>query len=454
LKPEQTIELFMAGEDGKLVKKGQQTTSIDTGLERRITFELPGINGKYQQGECRIVGSDPLMVDNVSYFTVQTLPSLKVLVVAETAPVARYWQSTLEYLAKEKITDYQPEFQSSGRLRDANLSGFDVVCLINIASPDETTWTKLRAFVDAGGGLCVFLGAGSAAGVEGARNDRIDPVAYNRPTAQSVLPGELKASLPFSPPHTMDLRHSQHVLLKRIDDFNAVAELGAIEVRRYWKVEPTDGAIVFARFTGDKSIPALIERRLGQGRVVLMTTAVDNVEWSDLTPNEWSYFVFADQLTQYLSKQASVHCNDLIGSEVTMPIDRDRRLKKVVVRMPDFKQRPQEIAAGAKNLQLRDLATVGSYQIDSAEGEIDYHTGFSLNLSPRECDLKRLEKRDLDSMFGEGRYSLNRDPASLERNVQTGRLGQEVYSIIVALLITVFALEQFTAAWFYKADEV
>lgn len=452
IKPEQTIELFVAGADGKLVKKGQQTTSIDTGQERRLTFDVSGVTGRYQQGECRIVGSDPLMIDNVGYFTVQTLPTLKVLIVAETAAVARYWQSALEYIAKEKITDFEPVFITTSRLNDTNLTSYDIVCLINVSSPDVSAWTKLHSFVDAGGGLAVFLGAVNSAGT-GKRNDRINAVAYNDSSAQLVLPAKLVASLAFSPAQTIDLRHSQHALLKRIDDFNAVAELGGINIRRYWKVEPTESGIVLAKFSGERGGPALVERRLGQGRVMLMATAVDNVEWNDLTPNEWSYFVFADQLMQYLSKQSSVRCNDLIGSEVSLPLDRDRKLKKVVVRMPDFKQRPLEIPPSAKSLLLRDLTGLGSYQVDSAEGEAEYHNGFSLNLSPRESNLRRLETRDLDALLGEGRYSLNRDPASLERNVHTGRLGQEVYSLVVALLVTVFALEQFTATWFYRTDE-
>ena len=45
------------------------------------------------------------------------------------------------------------------------------------------------------------------------------------------------------------------------------------------------------------------------------------------------------------------------------------------------------------------------------------------------------------------------DPANLERIVQAGRLGQEMYSIVVALLVAVFAMEQFTATWFYRTDE-
>jgi hypothetical protein len=232
---------------------------------------------------------------------------------------------------------------------------------------------------------------------------------------------------------------------------NALTELGAVEIRRHWKVEPQEPAIVVARYSGTRAAPALLEKRIGQGRVVLMTTAVDNVEWNDMFQTGWS-FAFADQLVQYLSQQASLRCNHTVGSEVSLPLDREHKLKKVVIRMPDFKQRPQEIADGAKSILLRDLTTVGSYQADSAEGDVAYHSGFSLNLPASESDLRRLEAMDLDTMFGEGRYRLsNRD--NIERTVEEGRLGQEVYSIIVALLVMVFSLEQFTATWFYRTDE-
>ena len=96
---------------------------------------------------------------------------------------------------------------------------------------------------------------------------------------------------------------------------------------------------------------------------------------------------------------------------------------------------------------------MGSYQVDSAAGEVDYHSGFSLNLPAGESDLRRLESRDLDSLLGEGRYSVNRDTRGLETNIMTNRLGQEMYSFVVGLLVIVFAIEQFTAAWFYRTDE-
>ena len=102
---------------------------------------------------------------------------------------------------------------------------------------------------------------------------------------------------------------------------------------------------------------------------------------------------------------------------------------------------------------IRDLTAPGSYQLAAAEGTTPFQAGVSLNYSEKESDLRRLEISELDAVLGEGRYSISRDPAGLERTVHSGRLGQEVYGIVVGLLAILFALEQFTSTWFYRADE-
>ena len=76
-----------------------------------------------------------------------------------------------------------------------------------------------------------------------------------------------------------------------------------------------------------------------------------------------------------------------------------------------------------------------------------------MSLPAGESDLRRLETKELDLLLGEGRYAVSPDPLSLEKTVATGRMGQEMYSFVVGWLVVVFALEQFTAAWFYRTDE-
>ena len=450
VKPEQTVEFFLL-QDGKLVKRGQHTITVAPGIERRLTFEIPAVATPILQGEFRLIGSDPMTVDDVEYFTIRTLPPLKVLIVAETEDVAFYWKSAMEYVSSAKITEFQVQFLRPSQLPEANLKSFDVIYLINVSSPAEALWARLHDYVDGGGGLGLFLGAASSALNQNPRRDQINPVAYCTPAALSVLPAELVAALPPASGLSIDLRNSQHGLLKRLEEAGALSELGASEISRFWKVAPQESAILVARYEGILELPALVERRIGRGRVMMMTTSVDDPKWNDIVGSALS-FVFSDQLTQYLSQQTSLPCNFQVGNEVLVPLDRDQNLRKVVLRMPDFKQHFQEIPDDAKAFRLRDLTTLGSYQVDSTEGNLGFHSGFSINLPAGESDLRRLETQDLDDLLGEGRYSMSRDPGSLERNVQTRRLGREIYGFLVGLLICVFALEQLTATWFYRTE--
>jgi hypothetical protein len=354
------------------------------------------------------------------------------------------------------VSAFQTEFATTDQLARKDLKSFDAVCLINASNPSDAAWTNLRGFIEAGGGLAVFLGASSSVLTESSRGEQINPLGYNSVAAAAVLPAKLEASSRHSPARVMDLRRSQHQLLKRFDE-SALTELGLVDVRRFWKVAPYQEGVVIARYAGatdddDTGAPALLERRIGQGRVVMMTTGVDGIAWNDLIDG-WQFVAFADQLTQYLAWQASGSFNHIVGDEAALPLDRDRKLTKVIVRMPDFKQRAVEIPAKSTVLSMRDLTSVGSYSVDSADRSVDYHAGFSMNLSASESRLERMKEEDLEKILGKDHFSVARDMNQLERDVITGRLGQEMYGMVVAFLVAVFALEQFTATWFYRTDE-
>lgn len=458
ISPEQTVELYLKTGDSPAARKASEMVKLASGAESRVSFypvELP--EQAYTHGELRLSSADPLSADDVVHFSVQTIPSLKVLVVAERPEISSYFTLALKNLTDVGMSAFQVENATPAQLLVRNLDDVDVICLINANQPTDAVWGKVRTFVDGGGGLAVFLGASSSAFADANNKERIDAVHYQSEAALAVLPGKPVASLPHSPAKTMDLRKSQHTLLKRLDDLGALAELGVAEVRRYWKVEPTADAVVISRYIGAEEDdiagpPALLERRIGQGRVLMLTTSVDAKSWNDLLSPEL-YVVLVDQFTQYLASQASAKFNYQIGDEVSLPLARKQKVSKVILRMPDFKQRAIDVPADSRFISLRDATSTGSYSVDSADQTVDYHVGFSMNLPASESDPTRLEKSDLDKLLGEKRYSLARDISSLEHDRVTNLLGQEMYGMVVAFLVVVFALEQFTATWFYRTDE-
>ena len=79
---------------------------------------------------------------------------------------------------------------------------------------------------------------------------------------------------------------------------------------------------------------------------------------------------------------------------------------------------------------------------------------FSVNHDSGESNFSRATSADLDNLLGKDRYSLARDVESLTRSVTAGRLGVEVFPLILGIVLILFCLELLSANQFYEADNV
>jgi hypothetical protein len=451
LRDEAVVELWLAGADGRSVKRDQQTVSFVSATEAAVRFPVSASSGPFVQGDVRLAAADPLTVDDAAFFTVRVLPTLRVLVAAEERSQAEFWLEALRGLNAGGEA-YQATFVTTPALLTSDLTKFDVVCAINAARPPREVWDKLTAFARRGGGVAVFAGEWSAsAGGSGRR--ALDPVSYNSPAAQELLPAQLKASLRFDPPQHLYFRDNAHAMTQRLEAIGALAELGDVSFFRYWSVEPQAAVMTLARWTDDATQPALLLREVGQGRCVLFTSSIDSVAWSDW-PRNWTYLAFADQLLQLLSRQAVAKGNFRLGETAVVLLPENIPTDNLMLRLPDFTQRRVSAAAERREVIVPDIVLPGQYQITATQGaSATVPAGFSVNIPAAETNLQRLTTEELDGLLGAKRYGMARDLQSLSRSVQAGRLGQEVYGLLLACLVAVFAGEQMTSAWFYRTDE-
>lgn len=450
---DQTVELELLNDNGNPVKAGQQTAAFPPGGEVLLKFPpLEITKGFYQQGQLKVVGADPMSFDDRVFFSVRVLPPRKVLVVSDREADVNFWMVALESLEQGRRSAFRAKFVTTDKLGSEELEDFDVVCLINAGSPDTMAWEHLRSYVDAGGGLFVALGAESMH--VGNRKSGINPVAYDDAVAQELLPGRLNARLKFLTPATLDLRGTMHSLIRRLDEFSgAIAELSTTDIRQYWTVTPNPSASVLAPYAAEKSPPALLERTVGQGRVLMLTTGVSSPVWNDLM-GSWTYVVLADQITEYLTASSVGKSNWTVGESVSLRIDPSPDDRAGVLRMPDFKQLPQDVPKLTDSIVLRELSSPGNYELAGGEALTSLAAGFSLNVPGSESTLTKLTPPELDELLGKDRYAVSRELDSLVRSVQAGRLGQEVYSLVLAMLLAVFVMEQIAGAWFYRTDEL
>src|SRR5262249_7792967 len=78
---------------------------------------------------------------------------------------------------------------------------------------------------------------------------------------------------------------------------------GRPRASKFWKVAPAEGADVVTHYTDKAASPALLERTLGRGRVLMFTTALDpeSKEWNQYYGLSSFGFVLSQMAIEYLA---------------------------------------------------------------------------------------------------------------------------------------------------------
>src|SRR5690606_16841488 len=114
-----------------------------------------------------------------------------------------------------------------------------------------------------------------------------------------------------------------------LQENEGIALLEAADIDRFWRVEPTDDARILARYSDKREAPAILERIHGQGRTLMLTTAVDlkddfrrrwNILASPLFADGWPYLALADGMMRYLSHQSEAQLTYDVGETAVLRI--------------------------------------------------------------------------------------------------------------------------------------
>ena len=229
-------------------------------------------------------GPDNLPADNAFHFVLSPARTVSVLLLE---PVGASSDQSL-YLRRALAVGDQPPFRVESRrvnqLTRADLPGRSVVVSLDAGIPAGDAGRALAEFVSGGGGLVVALGQRSAAATFGPEAAGLLPAragtVIDRPTASGGRLANLDVSHPvfepFSAPRSGDFSSARFFRYRRVEIDTVVAP------------------VVLARF--DDGAPALLERRVGRGTVLLWTSSLDNF-WSDL-PLQPVYLPFVHQVAK------------------------------------------------------------------------------------------------------------------------------------------------------------
>jgi hypothetical protein len=291
---ELAVELFVAEKAGTPEKRGQQVVKPNSGQPTPVEFSLSGLKQGTHQGYVRIAGSDPLVCDNVRYFTLDIQASSKVLLVGNSAADTLFLREALAPTAATGTTPSRFACQEGlyDQIEKLRLADFTTVCLLDPPALPPAVWKKLADYADAGGGVGIFLG----------RQARRDD--FNLADPQQLLPTRLK----WQSREATYLRPVavEHPALRELKELTDSAAWSEFPVLKYWDLEAgAEPANVVASYANGK--PALVERRLGAGRVLMLTTSISDPAsddpWSLLptAPDPWPFIALTNGIVSSIT---------------------------------------------------------------------------------------------------------------------------------------------------------
>lgn len=259
-----------------------------------------------------------LTLDDTRYFHLPRVGASKVLVV-DGDPGVTPIKSEVYFLERAlspwggRRGGVVPEIVSPVGLRQLSNDDHQVVFLANVADPALSA-SQLVDFVRAGG--AVVLGMGG----------NVTPARYNGPL-RDLLPAELTGrgdlvGLDAAVSGVaLELPPTDHPLFKPFTR-SGRASFGRIGARHAMRVSPySETDEVQTLMSWADGSPALIERKVGKGRVLLWTSTLDK-DWTN-APLEAVFVPFVQRVVAYLggaSAGASLRFDATVGERATLEL--------------------------------------------------------------------------------------------------------------------------------------
>ncbi len=148
--------------------------------------------------------------------------------------------------------------------------------------------------------------------------------------------------------------------------------------------------------------PALVERPIGAGRSMFLTTTIDR-DWSDL-PFETSYLPLTQHLLLYLSGRLEQPARSSLIVGESRRIDVGRDVKAIEVTGPDGAQTRFEGAdlAGG-HFRFHDTSKRGIYTITQIRRQGQDETRFAANIDPQESATASADRGEVERLLRSGR---------------------------------------------------
>ncbi|MBA2116572.1 hypothetical protein HOV93_37630 [Planctomycetes bacterium FF15] len=456
--PSQVVQMFV---DGRLVSQ-KVVPFVDNqivSVEMNTVFSLPGTHAV----EFRLE-NDLLDTDNRRYLAVEVKPQLRILCLADDVPSLKFLKLALDPSGAIQ-SPIKVETMRASAMMDVDLLAYDAVYLSNVAriAPDEAA--VLRAFVERGGGLVMFLG------------DRVHAASYNAALARGndasapIIDIKLDGPTPRGE-YFLDPRQYESPLLEPFRGQQAGGLL-TTPIWNYFKVTTGensaaqtalwfgsgDPAIVTSRYqtlSTDKE-NAVATRLGGNVLVFCLPASTDSVDRSLDPPAAWTVFPTWPSFPPLVQESLSLAVasqfdrrNRELGDVFEGVIEGDPGANLIELILPDDQTSRIEAVARDDRLFWAFAGTdqIGIYRSKILSNEATAKVEFAVNADTRESDLSRVPMDNVPPSLQPGDRGL--DPTT-SGQVASVPSSIELFRYALVLVMGLMFFESFLAYRFGAA---
>ena len=346
-----------------LVVNGKTLASraVEVPASGRAAVEFQSLDVPYGFSRCelRVDSADSLPADDVSLFAVERADPEPVLFVHQPndsrSPL--YFGTALASAAKSA---FKLESVTTDQLAGIQPSKYAFVVLSDILSLPSAFEETLLKYVSRGGGVLIAAGTSTAH-------------AQHVPVFGGTISDSNNSCCDGQPFLTIGETDTSHPSIEKADRWSGVKFYFAA------RVDPANSRVI-ARLTNQT--PLLLEKSVGEGRILLVASGLDNL--TNDFPLHPAFIPFVEQTARYLSGSEHRDGARQVDSSVELRAGKQEAASVEVIDPEGRRPLSLMEAASAQSFQLR---RAGFYEFHFASGR---HELVGVNPDRRESDLQAM----------------------------------------------------------------
>lgn len=354
-----------------LVLNGREAESklVEVPASGRASVEFAALEAPYgsNRGEIRIDSGDAFPDDDRFYFSLERSDPRPALFIHEARNTRGliYFRAALE---SSNENAFSLEEATPEQVANISPAKYAFVVLSDVTSVPAGFEEALGRYVRGGGSVLIALGRASAV------RNRL-PVYGGAivETRYATREGERFQTVGFIDP--------------AYPSFRKASQCQGVKFYQAIRIDPAQ-ARVAARLSDET--PLLLERQMGEGRVLVFASTFDNI--ANDFPLHASFVPFVEQTAHYLGRLDDRPGNFLVGSYFELRSGREQAVEAAALEVLDPKGARALSLAEATSAQNIQLAASGFYDVRRPKSQ---HELVAVNADRRESDLDVIPQETL-----------------------------------------------------------